>query len=155
YFKRDSAHSVHGRAYTTLMPKYWQPVTFLWDYSLSSLVHALLDPSVMRASLERWMKLDIHKHFGTEYLTGGGVGPWYSVNDFAMTTFAPDYLRFSGDRAWLDHRLEHRVGDQIGNQSVVDYLDHYATNGKQFRTKSGLSDYGGLNNLLECVNTYL
>ena len=30
------------------------------------------------------MKLDIYKHFGTEFLTGAGVGPWYSVNDYAI-----------------------------------------------------------------------
>jgi hypothetical protein len=147
YFKRDTQFSVHGRAYTTLMPRYWQPVTFLWDYSLSSLVHALLDPAVMRASLQRWMKLDIHKHFGTEYLTGAGVGPWYSVNDYAMSTLSHDYLRFSGDSAWLD--------EVVGEHRVIDYLQSYATNYRQFQTKHGLADYGGLNNLLECVNTYL
>lgn len=147
YFKRDTPFSVHGRAYTTLVPRYWQPVTFLWDYSLSSLVHALLDPTEMRGALERWMKLDVHKHFGTEYLTGAGVGPWYSVNDFAMTQIARDYLRFSGDGAWLDRT--------VGDARVIDYLDKYAHNWKQFRTPSGLADYGGLNNLLECVDTYL
>jgi hypothetical protein len=149
YFKRDTPFSVHGRAYTTLMPRYWQPVTFLWDYSLSSLVHALLDPAVMRSNLARWMKLDIHKHFGTEYLTGGGVGPWYSVNDYAMTTIARDYLRFSGDFDWLDHH----VSD--GESRVVDYLERYANNYQRFVTKNGLADYGGLNNLLECVNSYV
>ncbi|MBC8402020.1 MAG: hypothetical protein H8E14_11070, partial [Candidatus Marinimicrobia bacterium] len=55
YFKRDNPHSVYGRAYDTLMPRYWQTVTFLWDYSLSSNVHALLDPKVMRKYLEFWM----------------------------------------------------------------------------------------------------
>jgi hypothetical protein len=129
------------------MPRYWQPVTFLWDYSLSSLVHVLLDPAETRASLARWMRLDVHKHFGTEYLTGAGVGPWYSVNDFAMTTIARDYLRFSGDRAWLD--------SLVGEKRVVDYLEDYANNYKRFLTKHGLADYGGLNNLLECVNTYV
>ena len=93
------------------------------------------------------MKLDIHKHFGTEYLTGAGVGPWYSVNDFAMTSIARDYLRYSGDLAWLDRK--------VGEQKTVDYLEQYAHNYKRFATKSKLADYGGLNNLLECVNTYL
>jgi hypothetical protein len=147
YFKRDTPFSVHGRAYTTLMPRYWQPVTFLWDYSLSSLVHALLDPAVMRGYLTRWMKLDIHKHFGTEYLTGSGAGQWYSVNDHAMSLMSHDYLRFTGDFAWLD--------EKTADRSVLDYLHSYATNYKQFQTQSGLADYGGLNNLLECVNTYL
>ena len=47
YFRRDNPYSVLGRTYDTLMPKYWQSVTFIWDYALSSLTHALLDPAVM------------------------------------------------------------------------------------------------------------
>jgi len=147
YFKRDTPFSVHGRIYGTLMPRYWQTVTFLWDYSLSSIVHALLDPAVMRKNLQLWMKLDIHKHFGTEFLTGAGVGPWYAVNDFAMSVIARDYLRWSGDKAFLDQTA--------GDASVAEYLTKYAENWQQFKTKNGLADYGGLNNLLECVNTYL
>lgn len=147
YFKRDTPDSVYGRAYTTLVPRYWQPLTFIWDYSLSSIVHALLDPAVMRKYLELWMHLDIHKHFGTEYLTGAGVGPWYSVNDFAMTTIARDYLRFTGDLQWLDKRLS--------EPTALDYLERYAHSYRDFRTSSGLADYGGLNNLLECVNSYI
>lgn len=149
YFKRDTPHSVHGRAYDTLMPRYWASVTFLWDYFLSSPVHALLDPAVMRGYLDRWMHLDIHEHFGTEYLTGQGVGNWYAVNDFAMVSMASRYVRWTGDRAWLTGRVEG------SDERVVDALRRYATNGQRFRTASGLADYGGLNNLLECVHTYL
>lgn len=146
-FKRDTPFSVIGRAYDTLMPKWWQTVTFLWDYSLSSIVHALLDPEVMRKYLHHWMTMDIHKHFGTEYLTGGPVGPWYSVNDFAMVGLARDYVRWSGKMEWL---REHVAG-----RPVLDYLTDYAINWKQFRQQSGLADYGGLLNLLECVSTYV
>lgn len=152
YFKRDNPHSVYGRAYDTLMPRYWQTVTFLWDYSLSSLVHGMLDPAVMKKYLELWMDLDIHKHFGTEYLTGSGVGPWYSVNDFAMSGIARDYLRWTGDFEWLEKTIETSDRESI---RVYEYLRKYATNWHRFKTKSGLADYGGLNNLLECVNTYV
>ena len=151
YFKRDSAASVHGRVYTTLMPRYWQTATFLWDYFLSSTVHALLDPACMKKNLELWMHTDIHKHFGTEYLTGAGIGPWYAVNDFAMTTISRDFLRWNGDFAWLDKKVD----GHADNHLVYEYLARYATNWKHFRTRHGLADYGGLLNLLECVNTYL
>ena len=60
YSKRCHPLSVHGRTYDTLMPCYWQPAMVLWDYSLSASVHAILDPVVMRASLERWMCMDVH-----------------------------------------------------------------------------------------------
>jgi hypothetical protein len=151
YFKRELATSAYGRAYTTLMPRYWQPVTFIWDYFLSSQVHALLDPVCMKKYLELWMHTDIHKHFGTEYLTGAGVGPWYAVNDYAMTTISRDYLRWTGDFSWLDKKVD----GSADNALVYEYLAKYATNWKRFRTGNGLADYGGLNNLLECVNTYL
>ena len=151
YFRRDNPASVYGRAYDTLMPKYWQTVTFIWDYALSGLTHALLDPGVMTKYLEYWMQMDIHKHFGTEYLTGKPVGPWYSVNDFAMTSLIRDYLRWSGDSGWLNKEIK-----SGGNsRSVAGYLEKYAENYKQFLTPHGLADYGGLNNLLECVSTYI
>jgi hypothetical protein len=147
YFKRDTPHSVIGRAYDTLMPRWWQTVTFLWDYSLSSIVHSLLDPQVMKKYLQLWMLGDVHTHLGTEYLTGSPVGPWYSVNDFAMTTLARDYLRWSGDGKWVD--------EKVGGRPVLEYLLDYANNWKQFRQPGGLADYGGLLNLLECVSTYI
>jgi len=151
YFKRDSPYSVLGRTYDTLIPRYWQSVTFIWDYALSSLTHALLDPDIARKYLEHWMLMDVHRHFGTEYLTGGPVGPWYSVNDFAMITIAGNYLNWSGDLNWLDKELN----NEAGRKKVRDYLLKYSTNWKKFRTESGLADYGGINNLLECVSTYI
>jgi hypothetical protein len=149
YFKRDSPYSTHGRAYDTLMPRFWQSVTFLWDYFLSSPVHALLDPAVMRGYLDRWMHLDVHQHFGTNYLTGEGVGNWYAVNDFAMVSMASTYVRWTGDHEWLSGRVEG------SNERIIDALRRYATNWRRFQSASGLADYGGLNNLLECVHTYL
>ena len=152
YFKRDNPYSVIGRTYDTLMPRYWQSVTFIWDYALSSFAHAFLDPEVMQKYLEHWMMLDIHKHFGTDYLTGGPVGPWYSVNDFALMTVAKNYLRWTGDFKWLDKSIKSK---KDGSKKVLDYLLKYSSNWKQFKTKNGLADYGGINNLLECVSTYI
>jgi hypothetical protein len=149
YFRRDNPYSVYGRAYDTLMPRYWQGTTFIWDYYLSSLVHALLDPDVMKKYVELWMKTDIHTHFGTEYLTGNTVGNWYSVNDFALTWLADDYLKWKGNFSWLDKTVDGT------NKKVIDYLKEFATNYRQFKTASGLADYGGINNLLECVSTYV
>ena len=148
YFKRESPQSVVGKTYDTLMPRYWQSVTFLWDYSLSSLVHVLLDPAVMRGHLEHWMRSDIHKCFGTDWLTGGIVGTWYSVNDHAMTLMIDRYLRWSGEMSWLDRQV-------AGVGTVRDMLTEYARNWQSFQTPQGLADYGGIGNLLECVSTYV
>lgn len=152
YFKRDNPYSVLGRTYDTLMPRYWQTVTFIWDYALSSLTHALLDPVVMKKYIEHWMSMDVHKHFGTEYLTGGPVGPWYSVNDFAVTEISKNYLRWNGDFKWLDKIIKVNEGQK---SPVIDLLLKYASNWKNFKSPNGLADYGGINNLLECVSTYI
>lgn len=152
YFRRDNPASVYGRAYDTLMPKYWQTVTFIWDYHLSGVVHALLDPKVMTKYMDTWLKMDIHSHFGTEYLTGSPVGYWYSVNDYALIALMRDYLRWTGDTAWLDKPQTLKDGTV---KPAAEMLNHFAHNYRQFQTDSGLANYGGLNNLLECVSTYI
>jgi hypothetical protein len=147
-FRRTTPHSVYGTTYVTLAPRYWETTTFLWDISLSAMLLAMLDPLILRRMIETWMQLDVYKHFGTEYLTGSGVGPWYSVNDFAMCRMAREYLRWTGDHAWLDK--------EVGGQKVIDRLVTYAEHWRQLDTnKHGLADYGGVTNLLEAVSSYV
>ncbi|WP_020389160.1 hypothetical protein [Kribbella catacumbae] len=151
WFRRDNPASVLGRTYDTLMPRYWQTTTFIWDYSLSSLTHALLDPVPMRRHIEHWIDLDTHAHFGTEWLTGGPVGQWYSVNDFAMTRLVRDYVRFSGDEAFLAAP----AGRDAARKPVAEHLHHWATAWRGLRKDHALADYGGIDNLLECVSSYV
>jgi hypothetical protein len=98
------------------------------------------------------MSTDIYKHFGTEWVTGAPVGGWYSVNDFAMTKMIRDYLRWTGDQAWLAQPVRSLHG---GSPPVVEFLEWYARSWSMFRTPSGLASYGGIGNLLECVSTYI
>ena len=154
YFKRDNPYSKYGRAYDTLVPKYWQTVTFIWDYHLSQMVHALLDPDVMQKYLERWMLMDTHHHFGTEYLTDGPVGPWYSVNDFAMLSMSRYFLSWNGRYDWLNKCIRNPKDPSL-SMKVIDYFRKYADSWNYFKSKNGLADYGGINNLLECVSTYI
>jgi hypothetical protein len=148
FFRRTTPHSVYGTTYVTLAPRYWETTTFLWDISLSAMLLAMLDPLILRRMIETWMQLDVYKHFGTEYLTGSGVGPWYSVNDFAMCRMAREYLRWTGDHAWLDK--------EVGDQKVIDRLVTYAEHWRKLDTNNhGLADYGGVSNLLEAVSSYV
>lgn len=148
YFRRTSPHSVYGTTYVTLMPRYWETTTFLWDISLSAMLLAMLDPAILRRMMETWMTLDIHQHFGTEFLTGAGVGPWYSVNDYAMSRMAKEYIRWTGDKAWLDKK--------VGGKTVVENLVSYAEHWRDLDVnKHGLADYGGVLNLLEAVSSYV
>lgn len=146
WFRRDFAGNVLGRSYDTLMPNYWATTTFIWDYSLSSITHALLDPDVMRRQLKHWIASDIHTHFGTSSLTGGPVGRWYSVNDYAMTRLVHDYVRFTGDTGLLD--------ETPGGRAVTEHLREWALAWRGLRGTSPLADYGEIDNLLECVSSY-
>jgi len=154
YFKRDNPFSKYGRAYDTLVPKYWQTVTFIWDYHLSQMVHALLDPDVMQKYLERWMLMDTHQHFGTEYLTDNPVGPWYSVNDFAMLSMSRYFLNWNERQEWLQKSIINPK-PPASSMKVIDYFRKYADSWNFFKSSHGLADYGGINNLLECVSTYV
>jgi hypothetical protein len=148
YFRRTTPHSVYGTTYVTLMPRYWETTTFLWDISLSAMLLSLLDPAILRRMMETWMTLDVYKHFGTEFLTGAGVGPWYSVNDYAMSRMAKEYLRWTGDLAWLDR--------EVGGRTVYEHLIRYAEHWRDLNTNDhGLADYGGVTNLLEAVSSYV
>ncbi|MDF2509241.1 MAG: hypothetical protein K0Q52_3100, partial [Microbacterium sp.] len=146
WFRRDYAAGVLGRSYDTLMPNYWGTTTFIWDYSLSSVSHALLDPAEMRNQVRHWISLDIHSHFGTSSLTGGPVGRWYSVNDYAMTRLVHDYVRFTGDTAFLD--------EIVGDETVAASVRQWALAWKELRRDTALADYGEIDNLLECVSSY-
>lgn len=152
WFRRDNPASVLGRTYDTLMPRYWQTTTFIWDYSLSSMVHALLDPGVMRRQIAHWVGLDIDEHFGTEWLTGGPVGYWYSVNHYAMTRLINDYLRLHGDHDFLREELTTPDGQ---TRTIGENVRYWATAWHRIRSSSGLADYGEIDNLLECVSTYV
>ncbi len=148
FFKRTTPHSIYGTTYVTLAPRYWETTTFLWDISLSAMLLSMLDPEILKRMMETWMTLDIHQHFGTEFLTGAGVGPWYSVNDYAMSRMAKEYLRWTGDKAWLDKT--------VNGKTVFDTLISYAEHWRELDTnKHGLADYGGVNNLLEAVSSYV
>ena len=59
------------------MPRYWETTTFL-GHSLSAMTFVDADPEIIKRMMETWMKLDVYKHFGTEFLTGAGVGPGIS-----------------------------------------------------------------------------
>lgn len=152
WFRRDNPASVLGRTYDTLMPRYWQTTTFIWDYSLSSHVHAQLDPVVMRRQITHWIGLDINSHFGTEWLTGQPVGYWYSVNQYALVRLVADYIRFTGDVDFLHQEI---TGPDGSIAEVGDHVRRWALEWKDKTTNSGLADYGEIDNLLECVSSYI
>lgn len=145
--RRVSPNSVYGPTYLVI-PPLAPTASYIWDTMLTSLSLALLDPQVLRSMIEVWFTQDMYKHHATDYLTGQGVGNWYAANQMSLIRCAHDYLRVTGDFKWLDKTLE--------NKSVLQHLIDHALYWKTLaKSGDGLADYGGLQNLLEVVSTWL
>lgn len=144
--RRVSPASVYGPTYITV-PRDTPTVSYIWDTMMTSLGMAMLDPHVLRTLLETWFVVGMDQHYGTDYLSGEGKGPWYSANDMGILRCAHDYLRVTGDFKWLDK--------SINGKSVLEHLVAGALRWKKLDTNGhGLADYGGIDNLLEAVSTY-
>jgi hypothetical protein len=145
--RRRSPDSVYGPTLLTLSGHVLPTLSFPWDTALSSFSLSLLDPEPLRNLVEIWFQRDMHQHLATDYVTGEAVGPWYAVNDMAIIRCAQDYLRVTGDLAWVNKRID--------GKPVLDHLLDHATYWKKLAGKNGLADYGGIANLLEVVSTYI
>jgi hypothetical protein len=146
--RRYSPDSKYGPTYLTLGGHTLPTLSFPWDTSLAGLSLALLDPIQLRNIVEVWFTQNMHQHLATDYVSGTGVGPWYAVNDMAIVRCARDYLRITGDFAWLDKTVAGKtVLKQLTDRALYwESLQH---------TDHGLADYGNIENLLEVINTYL
>jgi hypothetical protein len=148
FARRASPDSKIGTTYITLGGHVLPTLSFPWDTSLTSLSLALLDPDALRRLVENWFLQDMHQHLATDYVTAEAVGVWYGVNDMAIVRCAENYLRVTGDFAWLDKK--------IGDATAFDHLFIHATFWKQLdKSGHGFGDYGKIENLLEVVSTYL
>jgi hypothetical protein len=145
--RRVSPDSVYGPTYVTV-PRSAPTVNCMWDFMLTSLSLSLLDPQALRRLIEAWLIQGMHRHVGTDYLTGQGVGAWYAVNDMGILRCAHGYLRVTGDFAWLDK--------SIAGRPVVEHLVDHALYWKKLdKFGHGLADYGNTDNLLEVVSTWI
>lgn len=148
FARRVSPDSAYGPTYITLGGRVNGTLSFPWDTSLTSLSLAMLDPQILRSMIELWLVEDMHQHLATDYVTGHAVGPWYGVNDMAILRCAENYLRVTGNFAWLE--------SQVGGKPVIEHLTEHALYWKQLNHYGhGLGDYGKIENLLEVVSTYL
>jgi len=143
--RRVSPDSVYGPA-TATTPRWGPTTSWIWDHMLTSLSYSLLDPQALRRLTENWFVQDMHAHTATDYLTGKGIYIWYAVNDMGILRCAHDYLRVTGDFAWLDKPID--------GKPVIEYLVDHATYWKKLdKYGHGLADYGNIENLLEVVST--
>jgi hypothetical protein len=131
-------------------------IQYYWDASMQATAWALLEPAGMKATLRRWLVQNARSGAHTSVATPHG----YDTNDYdkitgyafnACTIFktADEYLRVTGDRAFLDEKLEH-------GKTVLERMDAFATDWETLpKGPHGLVDYGKNGNLLECAPAYI
>ena len=129
---------------------------YYWDASMSGTLWALLEPDGMKATLRRWLTQNVRSGSTINLLQTNGFDPavydhitGYAFNACTIFKTTLDYLRVTGDTAFLDETLE-------DGKTVLQRMDEMATDWKTLvRPGSPLADYGQNQNLLECAPAYI
>jgi hypothetical protein len=118
---------------------------------------ALLEPrSWLEDTLAPLLTTDTHAHYARDYLSGEGVGPWYSFNDISIFTLLDKYGRATAAAASEGGGSLAFFNSSLAGRRVVEWMDSAATYWQGLVAEnSSLADYGLAYNLLECVPTYL
>ena len=130
-------------------------VQYYWDASMQATAWALLEPAGMKATLRRWLVQNARSGAHMSITASQGYDAvhhdkitGYAFNACTIFKTADEYLRVTGDRAFLDERLE-------DGKTVLDHLDAFATDWETLpKGPQGLVDYGQNGNLLECAPAY-
>ena len=130
-------------------PEWGGDVTWFWDYSLTSLPYALLNPEVMKNELRHWLVIDWRRcsHFSLN--DGRPDGNWYAVNPYAYFLSLDRYLTVTKDFTFLS--------EIIKDKTVLAYMEELTDDWKRLVPKDGkLADIGGnCWNMLEAPPNYV
>jgi len=131
-------------------PRYGASVEFVWDTGMMDTMFAQLEPTAMRAYVIKTLQWDLEKYLAFDYYGNRAFGYRYVANYPMLFRIAANYLRVTGDRAFLDQ--------QLGSETVLQHLDGLALHYRQYLMAdgSGLADFGDNPwHFLECVPTYI
>jgi hypothetical protein len=129
---------------------------YYWDASMQATAWALLEPEGMKAVLRRWLVQNARSGVSIDLNATQGFDPkyydaitGYAFNACTIFKTADEYLRVTGDRAFLDDKLE-------DGKTVLDHMDAFATDWETLpKGPNGLVDYNGNGQLLECAPAYV
>ncbi len=131
-------------------------IQYFWDASMQSTAWALLEPESMKATLRRWLVQNPRNSYHISLRDTGGfdaahqaVMKGYAANACTIVQTTDTYLRTTGDRGFLDEKLEN-------SKTVLQNLDALATDWETLpKGPHGLVNYGGPGQLLETPFLYV
>ncbi len=148
---------VHPRSFITSGERA-PGVQYYWDASMQSVAWALLEPAGMKATLRRWLVQNVRTESTISLTQTEGFdaksydkmyGCGYAFNACTIFKAAFDYLRVSGDLAFLEEQLK-------DGKTVLERMGEIATDWKTLaQPGSPLANYGENKNLLECAPAYI
>jgi len=130
-------------------PEWGGDVTWFWDYSLTSLPYALLNPAIVKDELRHWLTIDWKSCSHFSLYNGQPDGSWYAVNPYAYFLSLDRYLTVTKDYSFLS--------ENINGMTVLGYLEALAMDWKRLVPEQGrLADIGGNSwNMLEAPPNYI
>jgi hypothetical protein len=134
----------------------WPGTQYYWDASMQATAWALLEPAGMKATLRRWLVQNVRSGVAINLSDTSGFDATqydhitgYAFNACTIFKTAFDYLRITGDLAFLDEKLS-------DGETVLQRMDDMAMDWKTLvLPDSPLANYGENANLLECAPAYI
>jgi len=134
----------------------WPGTQYYWDASMQTTAWALLEPAGMKATLRRWLVQNVRSGVAINLMETAGFDAdhhehidGYAFNACTIFKTAFDYLRITGDLAFLDEKL-------ADGKTVLERMVEIATDWKTLvLPDSLLASYGENGNLLECAPAYI
>lgn len=129
---------------------------YFWDASMQATAWALLEPEGMKAVLCRWLVQNMRgsPHISLRDAQGFDAKHYdkmsgYAANACTIFQTTDTYLRVTGDRSFLDEKLEN-------GKTTLENLDAIATDWETLpKGPEGLVNYGGPGQLLETPGLYV
>lgn len=130
-------------------PEWGGDVTWFWDYSLTSLPYALLNPAVMKDEMRHWLKIDWRTCSHFSLYNGRPDGNWYAVNPYAYFLSLDRYLTVTGDFSFLN--------EKVGDKTVLGWMESLTMDWQRLVPPNRkLADIGGnCWNMLEAPPNYV
>ncbi len=131
-------------SWVTAFSKNARGVNYLWDNGYAGFGFLFSKPSMVLATLRNLVRLDWRTSYAYSIPNKQNVGVYYAYNHAILTDLVYNYVALTGDSGFLREKASN-------GKTVLDILDDnisYIHNTLQY-------DFGGNDNLLEVVSTYV
>ena len=116
---------------------------YLYNFGQVREIMPLVDAQATKKHIWQFLSKNcVSDHYAFFPMTGEAFGPWYMVNDEKITVLAYDYVKITGDTAFLNEQVK-------GGKTVLDLLVESAMRLDDKSKPAKLIDYGPSGDHLE------